>query len=127
MSALAKEGSGAERLLRSICHRKGLRFRINSRPVPALRCHADLVFAKSMVCVFFDGCFWHGCPTHFSPPHSNSEWWVEKINDNRRRDKRQRRILQQNGWCVVRVWEHEFPATAASRIEAAVRNRLPCG
>jgi DNA mismatch endonuclease (patch repair protein) len=95
-----------EKLLRSALHRAGLRFRKNSKPLKTFRCQADIVFRRQRVCVFVDGCYWHGCPIHFKCPKTNSEWWREKISDNVERDLRQTRLLRQEHWCVVRVWEH---------------------
>jgi DNA mismatch endonuclease (patch repair protein) len=60
--------------------------------------------------VFVDGCFWHGCPLHFLSPKTHSSWWEEKIQDNRARDERQQRQLEERGWVVVRLWEHEVRA-----------------
>lgn len=97
-----------ERLLRSLLHEAGLRFRKDCRPVPAFRCTADIVFPRKRVCVFVDGCFWHGCPQHFACPKTNAEWWAEKINATRNRDERQREHIRSQGWRVIRVWEHEI-------------------
>jgi DNA mismatch endonuclease (patch repair protein) len=120
MRNLRHRGSFAEQCLRSRIHSLGFRFRKDYRPVTELRCAADLVFRRQLVCVFFDGCFWHGCPRHFRVPRSNSAWWLEKIEDNRARDKRQTRQLRTRGWTVVRVWEHEPIERAAGRIVKAL-------
>jgi DNA mismatch endonuclease (patch repair protein) len=96
-----------ERQLRSKLHRAGLRFRKNSRPLSRFRCTADIVFSRNKLCVFVDGCFWHGCPQHFACPKSNSNWWRDKIRETHARDMRQRKQLRRNGWRVVAVWEHE--------------------
>lgn len=117
-----------ERDLRSAAHRLGLRFRVNCRPDRSLRCDADLVFRQSKVCVFVDGCYWHGCPRHFAVPKQNSAWWAEKIDDNRKRDARRTAELRDRGWVVIRLWEHDvqgdLTAAAAARIARAVRRRL---
>jgi DNA mismatch endonuclease (patch repair protein) len=57
----------------------GLAFEVDQRVEPDLRWKADVVFFQEKICVFADGCFWHGCPVHFEPPHSNAAWWTEKI------------------------------------------------
>lgn len=97
-----------EMLLRRALHRKGLRYRVNYNPIDLYKCKADIVFIGPKLCVFVDGCFWHGCPQHFHIPKSNSSWWLEKIEDNRNRDLRKRRFLEEYGWKVIRVWEHEL-------------------
>ena len=91
----------------------GLRFRKNIEPVKGIRCKADIVFKKTKICIFIDGCFWHGCPQHFRPPKTHTEWWIEKVKDNIERDKRKTAIIEKNGWIVLRYWEHELKAEGA--------------
>lgn len=128
MQANTGRTTAPERTLRSRLHRKGLRFRVDVRPEPSLRCSADLIFRRSRVCVFVDGCYWHGCPRHFAVPKQNSAWWAEKIADNRKRDARRTAQLRDRGWVVIRLWEHDiygkFVAVAAARIARTVRRRL---
>lgn len=116
-----------EQRLRSMLHALGLRFRINARPERSLRCAADLVFRSSRVCVFVDGCYWHGCSEHFAVPKRNSAWWAEKIDDNRKRDVRRTTELEDRGWLVVRLWEHELVENTvkavASHLARTVRRR----
>jgi DNA mismatch endonuclease (patch repair protein) len=114
-----------ERALRRALFATGLRYRKDARPVPWLRCSADIVFRSTRVCVFVDGCFWHGCPQHFTPPKLNHPWWVEKIGENVRRDRRQAMALRREGWLVLRVWEHDFSHLDAlvSEIRASVLAR----
>lgn len=113
-----------ERKLRSVLHRAGLRFRKEAAPVPGLRCKADIVFRRRQVCVFIDGCFWHGCPKHFENPKVNAAWWRAKIAANRERDRRQAKLLQRYGWSVLRYWEHEVDGKSLSRIVAEVKRAL---
>ncbi len=110
-----------ERALRSLLHRRGLRFRVDVAPEPHLRCQADIVFRRARVAVFVDGCFWHGCPEHGTQPVTNSEYWRAKIARNVARDRRNDAALQSQGWTVVRVWEHERPEDGATRVMAAIR------
>ena len=110
-----------ELALRSAVHALGLRYRVNVRPVPGLRCTADLVFTRAKVSVFLDGCFWHGCPTHGTWPKTNSDWWREKIEANRSRDRDTDRKLRVAGWKVLRFWEHVDPAAAATRVVRMLR------
>lgn len=77
----------------------------------------DLVLPVRRVAVFVNGCFWHGCPKHFVVPRNNRRWWIEKIERNRRRDRRKAAHLRRLGWLVVTVWEHEDPRRAAQRIQ----------
>jgi len=97
-----------------------LRFRVNVHDLPG---KPDLVVQSARVAVFVHGCFWHGCPKHFTVPKHNRRWWVAKIEATRRRDRRKAAQLRRAGWSVVTVWEHEDPARAADRIVRKVRER----
>lgn len=110
-----------ELLLRSILHRRGLRYRVATRPIPSVPRTADLVFPRAKVAVFVDGCFWHGCPLHYRQPGSNVEYWVSKVDRNVRRDQEVDSILRDAGWTVVRIWEHEDPTAGADQVEQVIR------
>jgi len=116
MQGLVGKETQPEKALRSALHRRGLRFRVNHRPLADYRIAADIVFTRCRVCVFVDGCFWHGCPTHFRVPKSNTSWWREKISDNRRRDLEQEAFLRKQGWEVLRYWEHDVKGGGLSEI-----------
>lgn len=110
-----------ELAVRRAVHYRGMRYRVATRPLRAIRRTADLVFSRARVAVFVDGCFWHGCPSHFVPPKTNPEYWHEKIQGNVARDRNTDRLLAEAGWTVVRVWEHQDPEVAADAVEAAIR------
>ena len=121
----ANKGSDTkpELAVRSAMHALGLRYRVGVRPLPQLRRTADVVFPRERVVVFVDGCFWHGCPSHYRPATTNSQFWSEKIETNRARDHETSELLEAEGWLVVRVWEHEPPREAARHIRDIVQSR----
>jgi len=110
-----------EMALRRAVHALGLRYRVSTRPLPKVRRTADLVFTKAKIAVFMDGCFWHGCPEHHTKSATNAAYWAEKVRRNRERDRETDRLLNEAGWTVIRVWEHEDPVAAAERIAHQVR------
>lgn len=84
---------------------------------------ADFTFRSQRVVVFVDGCFWHGCPKCYRAPTSNETYWSAKVSRNRARDRRVARILRQEGWKVLRVWEHALrlqPARVIARLRVAL-------
>jgi len=123
MKANRSRDTKPELALRSATHSLGLRYRVDTPPIQELRRRADLVFSKARVAVFSDGCYWHGCPDHYRAARRNDEFWNEKITKNRARDQDTDARLLAAGWLVIRVWEHEDPTEAASRIAQAVRGR----
>lgn len=115
--------TGPERRLRSLLHAHGLRYRVSARPLPNLRRTADIVFPSAQVAIFVDGCYWHGCPEHHRPATKNSEFWRKKIADNQRRDVETTEMLVDEGWTVIRCWEHEEPSSVADRIVGALADK----
>lgn len=116
-----------ELALRSAAHALGLRYRVSARPLPNVRRTADMVFSSARVAVFLDGCFWHGCPEHHTVAATNASFWAEKVLTNRARDRDTDRKLADAGWTSIRVWEHEDPEQAASKIRKIVDERRPTG
>jgi DNA mismatch endonuclease (patch repair protein) len=114
--------TGPEIALRSALHARGLRFRKNLRLDlgERRRVRPDIVFPGLRLAVFVDGCFWHGCQEHRSLPTSNASFWKEKIEGTARRDAQQATWLQEQGWTVIRVWEHDVPEHAERLISAVV-------
>src|SRR6266567_118132 len=113
-----------ERRLRSALHRAGLRFFKDYRPLSEVRCTADLVFPKQRVCVFVDGCFWHGCRLHFRCPKTNGDWWREKIESNRLRDRQQTKTLTTHRWKVIRIWEHALHPDSIVEVVTRIKDTL---
>jgi DNA mismatch endonuclease, patch repair protein len=124
MSRVRRRDTAPELELRSELHRRGLRYRVDRRPLKSLPSRADLVFGPARVAVYVDGCFWHSCPVHGTMPRSNEAFWEEKLARNRERDAAVGEALAAAGWTVIRIWEHEEIAPAADRVEAAVRASL---
>jgi DNA mismatch endonuclease Vsr len=121
MRANRRKDTRPETRLRSLLFRAGLRYRVDAQPLSGVRRRADVVFFRDRIAVFVDGCFWHGCPDHYRPSTKNAQFWRTKIEGNRARDEETNARLADAGWTVIRVWEHEDPADAASRVIAAVR------
>ncbi|WP_086474772.1 very short patch repair endonuclease [Plantibacter elymi (nom. nud.)] len=109
--------------VRRLVHAQGLRYRVSARPEPDLRRTADLLFTRARVAVFIDGCYWHGCPVHYTAPVANGRFWAEKVARNRERDGETTAVLKSRDWTVLHFWEHESAHLVADEIVATVRNR----
>jgi DNA mismatch endonuclease (patch repair protein) len=85
----------------------------------------DFAWPGLKVAVFVDGCFWHGCGRCRNFPKTNAEFWRNKIESNKRRDKRVARRLRSVGWTVVRVKECGvlLPNTLRKIVEAVETSR----
>lgn len=85
----------------------------------------DFSWPSLRIAVFVDGCFWHGCPRCYTSPKTNKAFWVEKVESNRRRDKRVTAQLRRMGWKVVRIWECRVASgTSLRRLQEALLERL---
>ena len=93
-----------ELLIRRLLWAEGFRYRLHFR-TPGGR--ADLAFPRRKLAVFVDGCFWHGCPDHYVRPRSSNGFWSDKLRTNVQRDVDQTLRLEEAGWRVCRIWEHE--------------------
>lgn len=127
MRTQRQRDTSCEMTVRRELHGRGLRYRVDCRPVLGLRRRADVVFRAVKVAVFIDGCFWHGCPLHWKPPHRHSVWWAQKIATNIQRDGGTTASLEDAGWLVIRVWEHDAAVSAAARIARLVFERRASG
>lgn len=122
MAAIRRVDTAPELALRSALHRQGLRFRKDFRMLlDGIAVRPDIVFTRRRVAVFVDGCFWHCCPEHGRQPSTNGSYWAPKLAANVARDERNTRMLEQAGWFVLRIWEHEMDALALDRVLTAVR------
>ncbi|MFJ6132369.1 MULTISPECIES: very short patch repair endonuclease [Janibacter] len=121
MSRAKRRDTAPEMLLRRELHRRGRRFRVVIKVPGNNRRTIDIAFPRQRLAVFVDGCFWHGCPDHGTAPASNAQWWQQKLAVNRARDRDTDRLLGDQGWRVVRVWEHAAPHEAADVVEEALR------
>lgn len=120
MARVRQKGTGAELAIRKELFRMGARYRVDFAVLKKPRRVADIAFPGLKIAVFVDGCFWHGCPEHASWPKQNAEFWRQKIETNRVRDMDTDSRLVALRWEVIRVWEHESPASAAQKIMGLV-------
>lgn len=111
--------------LRQALHSRGLRYRVHRQLLDGLRRRTDIVFGPSRVAVDVRGCYWHGCPLHYRLATSNEGYWHPKIAGNQARDEETQRLLEEAGWLVIVVWEHEPTDQAAERVAEAVTARRP--
>ncbi len=124
MSGIRGKDTGPEMLVRRALHAAGFGYRLHVRDLPG---KPDIVLRKYRAVVFVHGCFWHrheGC--HYATtPSSRQDFWLPKLEANRRRDTEARERLVQAGWRVFVVWEcglkHD-PAETIAELVTALRS-----
>jgi len=123
MQSQRSRDTGPEVALRRALHRRGLRFRVHQRPLQEIRRTVDIAFRLVKVAVEVRGCFWHACPDHGTRPRSNAQWWDAKLSRTQQRDRETAARLQEAGWFLIVVWEHEDTEAAAELVTGVVRQR----
>lgn len=104
MSRIRNADTKPERYVRSLLHRSGYRYRLHAPDIPG---KPDLYFPGKKTAVFVHGCYWHrhpGCPYAYTPK-SNVEFWVPKLEGNRKRDEVVRCELLSREIRVLILWE----------------------
>lgn len=108
MSRVRSKDTKPELEVRSLIHARGYRFRLHRGDLPG---RPDIVFPSRRKVVFVHGCFWHRhgkrCPLT-RLPKSRLDFWLPKLEENHRRDVRNRRLLRSAGWEILIVWECEL-------------------
>ena len=103
MASVRQRNTGPEMALRRALHHLGLRYRLHNRKLPGT---PDLAFPRFKSVIFVHGCFWHSHGCKFSTiPATRREFWLQKFEANRERDKKKIEQLQEIGWRVLVVWE----------------------
>ncbi|MBF6070280.1 very short patch repair endonuclease [Nocardia farcinica] len=117
MRANRRRDTAPEVAVRKLLHARGLRYRVDYAPDRGhLRNRADIVFTRARVAVFIDGCWWHGCTEHHRAPRANNDYWSSKIRRNAERDRYVNEMLREQGWTVLRFWEHQGATEIADGI-----------
>tara|TARA_B100001964_G_C13930117_1_gene464175 strand:- start:218 stop:625 length:408 start_codon:yes stop_codon:yes gene_type:complete len=104
MQNIRSKGTLPEQIIMRELQRRKIYF---ARHVDSIIGKPDIVFRRKKVIVFVDSDFWHGHPKRFIMPKSNLEYWKKKLDRNKKRDKEVNKILEKNGYKVIRVWEHD--------------------
>lgn len=103
MQAVRNKDSKIEIALRSALWSKGYRYRKN---YTKLEGKPDIVIPKYKLAIFCDSEFWHGYNWDIRKHDikSNKDFWIKKIEGNIKRDEYVNKILQDQGWKVIRLW-----------------------
>jgi len=106
MSRIRSKDTKPEKVVRSILHRAGYRFRLHVSTLPG---KPDIVLPKYKTVIFVHGCFWHRHPNckYAYSPKSRVAFWQVKFEQNVARHETVTNELDSIGWNVIVVWECE--------------------
>lgn len=144
MSAIRAKNTKPEVLVRRFLHGHGYRFRLHEKRLPGT---PDIVMKRLHTVILVNGCFWHGHNLVLTKgkevnsergkelsaaeilaiedsvcckiPHTNRDFWIQKIVRNHERDLRDREELHRLGWNVITIWECELkPAVRMQTLQS---------
>jgi DNA mismatch endonuclease (patch repair protein) len=116
MRRIRGKNTGPELAVRGLLRALGFTgYRLHRKDLPG---RPDVAFVGRRKAILIHGCFWHGhdCKVGRREPKSNRDYWLPKIERNRRRDAAHQVELARLGWSVLTVWECELrdlPALSA--------------
>ncbi len=87
-----KKNTSIEIMLQKELSKRGIKYETHF-PVCGI-CQPDIVFPNKKIAVFADGDYWH------AKEFKEGLVW--------RRDRKQERVLEDDGWRVLRFWGHEL-------------------
>ena len=121
MSSVKSKNTRPEIALRKALWHRGLRFRVNDKTLPG---KPDIVFTRAKIAVFCDGDYWHGhnwairgLKNLDEELSSYSDFWINKIHTNIKRDDEVNRLLSEMGWTIIRIWESEIKKNLDNSVE----------
>jgi DNA mismatch endonuclease (patch repair protein) len=85
MSQIKGKNTKPEIMVRKFLFANGFRYRLHSNKLPG---KPDIVLPKYKTVNFINGCFWHGhegCK-YYVFPKTRTEWWLNKIVQNKNSD-----------------------------------------
>jgi DNA mismatch endonuclease (patch repair protein) len=123
MSRVRSKDTKPELMVRKFLHAHGFRYRLHDKKLPG---KPDVVLPKYKTVIFVHGCFYHGhegC-RYFVVPKTRTDWWLDKINGNRRRDLTNNAKLIEANWRILTVFECELKPAIREQTLQNLLNQL---
>ena len=115
MSRIRSKNTKPEMIVRKYLWEHGYRYRLQRKDLPG---KPDIVLPKYKFAVFVNGCFWHmhKCKK-FVLPSTNTEFWYEKLSQNKKRDTSNYKKLKKAGWNYIVLWECQLKTNKERRLK----------
>jgi len=109
MKRIRGKNTTPELIVRKLVYSLGYRYRLHGKNLPG---KPDLVFSGRKKVIFVHGCFWHyhTCKKG-KPPKSNLDYWLPKLEENRRRDTYNQELITSIGWEFLVIWQCQIRDT----------------
>jgi DNA mismatch endonuclease (patch repair protein) len=123
MSKIRAKNTKPEIVVRKFLFAHGYRYRIHQKKLAG---NPDIVLKKYNAIILVNGCFWHGhkrCKISRAPK-TQKNYWIPKIENNIKRDFRNRRKLKKLGWNVITVWECQLVKSKQEKTLQVLLNKI---
>lgn len=118
MAGIRSKDTKPEIAIRRRLHALGYRYRLHPKDVPG---KPDIALPRFRAAIFVNGCFWHGHSCHlFRLPGTRTDFWVAKIETNRKRDRVVAEALQASDWRQLVIWECAFRGRGSIGIDRVI-------
>ena len=115
MSLIRSKNTKPELFVRSFLHKKGFRFRLHQKNLPG---NPDIVLKKYKTIININGCFWHHHKCgNYKIPKTNRKFWLQKLRNNKKRDKLNDKKLYKLGWKVYKIWECQLTTKHLDKVQ----------
>jgi DNA mismatch endonuclease, patch repair protein len=105
MSKIRSKNTKAELLVFKELRKKGVNFQKHYKSAVG---KPDIALPRKKIAIFIDGDFWHGYRFNKITSKLPKKYWLKKIENNIKRDRKGRAQLHKKGWRTLRLWEHEI-------------------
>lgn len=79
--------------------------------IRSIRGTPDFRIKRTKILIFCDSSFWHGRRKKELTGKAfnrNKEFWTKKLRENRERDRKNRKMMREEGWIVYRFWDTDI-------------------
>lgn len=123
MSQIKGKDTKPEMIVRKFLFSKGYRYKLHDRNLPG---KPDIVLPKYKSVIFVNGCFWHthaNC-RYFTIPKTNKEWWINKLERNKKNDKINLQKLRKMGWNCIILFECQLKSSKKDKSLEKLLNKI---
>ena len=116
MSKIKSENTSQELYIFNELKKLGIKFKRHYKTYGK----PDIAFPDKKIAVFINGEFWHG-KNYKSEKNSYKDFWIEKIQKNINRDKKNYKLLKNEGWTVIKIWDKDLKKNPEKEIGKIIR------
>ena len=103
MSRIRSKNTKPELIVRKYLSSKGYKYRLHDQKLPG---KPDIVLKRKKIAIQVRGCFWHGHSCKLANyPKTNRKYWKNKINNNKKRDRKNDKLIRKMGYKLIIVNE----------------------